>query len=245
MDQQIADKLIVWAERYDNPRYFEEDPIAFPRRFYNMMTTIQPVLGFEGGEWRPSLQDVEIAAVFAAHFAWGRRAMIVRDCSRLFDEMMWRPYDYVMAGDWRSDNTSIHRTVKWSEVAAICRRLRDFYSANDSLETLTAEQTRVRIFGQKEDPKAANKKIWMMRRWMVRDDGLVDLGLWKNSDKRDLVIPLDVHVYRQATELGLTKRRAKDIFTARDITDSFREIFPDDPAKGDFALFGYGVSSNA
>ena len=62
---------------------------------------------------------------------------------------------------------------------------------------------------------------------------------------KHLVIPLDVHVYRQATELGLTKRRAKDIVTARDITDSFREIFPDDPAKGDFALFGYGVSSNA
>jgi uncharacterized protein (TIGR02757 family) len=206
----------------------------FPRKFAEDMA-----------EGRAVLQDVEIAAIFAAHFAWGRRAMIVRDCSRLFDEMMWRPYDYVMAGDWRSDNTSIHRTVKWSEVAAICRRLRDFYSANDSLETLTAEQTRVRIFGQTEDPKAANKKIWMMRRWMVRDDGLVDLGLWKNSDKRDLVIPLDVHVYRQATELGLTKRRSKDIVTARDITDSFREIFPDDPAKGDFALFGYGVSSNA
>ena len=245
MDQQIADKLVAWAERYNNPRYFEEDPKAFPRRFYNMMTTIQPVLGFEGGEWRPSLQDVEISAVFAAHFAWGRRAMIVRDCSRLFDEMMWRPYDYVMAGDWRSDNTSIHRTVKWSEVAAICQRLRDFYTTNSSLESLTAEQTRVQIFGQKDDPKAANKKIWMMRRWMVRDDGRVDLGLWKNSDKRDLVIPLDVHVYRQATELGLTQRRAKDIVTARDITDSFREIFPDDPAKGDFALFGYGVNSNA
>jgi hypothetical protein len=243
MDQQIADKLIAWAERYDNPRYFEEDPIAFPRRFYNMMTTIQPVLGFEGGEWRPSLQDVEISAVFAAHFAWGRRAMIVRDCSRLFDEMMGRPYDYVMAGDWRSDNTSIHRTVKWSEVAAICRRLRDFYTTNSSLESLTAEQTRVQIFGQKDDPKAANKKIWMMRRWMVRDDGRVDLGLWKHSDKRDLVIPLDVHVYRQASELGLTSRRAKDIVTAREITDAFRELFPDDPVKGDFALFGYGVNN--
>ena len=104
---------------------------------------------------------------------------------------------------------------------------------------------RVIIYGQKPDPKAANKKIWMMRRWMIRDDGRVDLGLWKNSDKRDLVIPLDVHVYRQATELGLTRRRSKDIVTARDITDSFREIFPDDPAKGDFALFGYGVKSNA
>ena len=245
MDQVIADKLLFWAERYNNPKYFEEDPIAFPRRFYQMMTTVQPVLGFEGGEWRPCLQDIEIAAVFAAHFAWGRRAMIVRDCSRLFDEMMWRPYDYVMAGDWRNDSTSIHRTVKWSEVAAICKRLKAFYSASDSLEELSADEMRVKIYGQKKDPKAANKKIWMLRRWMVRDDGRVDLGLWKNSDKKDLVIPLDVHVYRQASELGLTKRRSKDIVTARDITDSFRELFPDDPAKGDFALFGYGVNSNA
>lgn len=245
MDQAIADKLTAWAERYNNPRYFEEDPIAFPRRFYQMMTTVQPVLGFEGGEWRPSLQDIEIAAVFAAHFAWGRRAIIVRDCSRLFDEMLWRPFDYVMAGVWRNDSTSIHRTIKWSEVAAICKRLKAFYSSADSLEILSADEMRVKIYGQKADPKAANKKIWMLRRWMVRDDGRVDLGLWKNSDKRDLVIPLDVHVYRQASELGLTKRRSKDIITARDITDSFRELFPDDPAKGDFALFGYGVNSNA
>ena len=245
MDQAIADKLLLWAERYNNPKYFEEDPIAFPRRFHQMMTTVQPVLGFEGGEWRPCLQDIEIAAVFAAHFAWGRRAMIVRDCSRLFDEMIWRPYDYVMAGEWRNDSSSIHRTVKWSEVAAICKRLKAFYSTGSTLEDLSADEMRVKIYGQKADPKAANKKIWMLRRWMIRNDGRVDLGLWKNSSPADLVIPLDVHVYRQATELGLTRRRAKDIVTARDITDSFRELFPGDPAKGDFALFGYGVNSNA
>ena len=286
MDPVIAEKLWNWAERYNNPRYFEEDPIAFPRRFAAHLNPVEPTLGFGGEAGNSCLQDVEIAAVFAAHLAWGRRAMIVRDCSRLFDEMMWKPYDYVMAGDWRSDNSSLHRTVKWSEIAAICARLRAFYRGDiatsstrfgaaplippkqawappsnhaeggrpleegamspegpRSLEQLSAEEMRTIIFGQKEDPKAANKKIWMLRRWMVRDDGKVDLGLWKNCDKRDLVIPLDVHVYRQAVELGLTKRRAKDITTARDITDAFREIFPDDPAKGDFALFGYGVNN--
>ena len=243
MEPAIAEKLWNWAERYNNPRYFEEDPIAFPRRFAAQLNPVEPKLGFGGEAAQVSLQDVETAAVFAAHLAWGRRAMIVRDCSRLFDEMNWHPYDYVMAGDWRDDNTSLHRTVKWSEIAKICARLKEFYGRASSLEELSAEQMRVQVFGQKEDPKAANKKIWMLRRWMVRDDGRVDLGLWKNSDKRDLVIPLDVHVYRQATELGLTKRRAKDILTARDITDSFREIFPDDPVKGDFALFGYGVNN--
>ena len=31
--------------------------------------------------------------------------------------------------------------------------------------------------------------------------------------------------------------------TAKEITDYFNDIFPGDPAKGDFALFGYGVNN--
>ena len=228
MTAKTIAQLREWAETYNDPKYFEEDPIAFPKEFVRRGA---------------SLQDIEIASVFAAHLAWGKRAMIVRDCSRLFDEMLWRPYDYVMAGNYRHDSASVHRTVKWSEVATICKRLREFYSGNDSLEQLSAADMRTQIFGQKKDPKAANKKIWMMRRWMVRRDGKVDLGLWKNSDPAELVIPLDVHVYTQAEALGLCKRRSKDFATALEITDSFREIFPGDPAKGDFALFGYGVNS--
>ena len=77
---------------------------------------------------------------------------------------------------------------------------------------------------------------------MVRDDGKVDLGLWTDTDKKELIIPLDVHVYEQAVANGLTKRKQKDIVTAREITDAFKEIFPDDPCLGDFALFGYGVT---
>ena len=188
------------------------------------------------------MADVEISALLAAHLAWGRRAMIVRDCERMFDEMEWRPYDYVMAGDYRSEDMSLHRTIKWSEFAHICERLRKIYSEKNSLEGLGAGEIRCQVFGQKEDPKAANKKINMMRRWMVRDDGKVDFGLWKGTDKKDLILPLDVHVYTQATELGLTRRRQKDIVTAQEITDAFRGIWPDDPCRGDFALFGYGVT---
>lgn len=228
MTSGLKEQLIDWAEKYNDPVYFDEDPIAFPRRFAR-----------DGA----SLKDIEIASVFAAHFAWGRRAMIVRDCERLFDHMEWRPLDYVMSGDWRDDPVSIHRTVKWSDTAAICRRLKDFYTLEDSLETLSAKQTREVVFGQKPDAKAPDKKINMMRRWLVRDDGKVDLGLWKHTSPSELLIPLDVHVYDQAVALGLTSRRSKDLATALQITDAFREIFPSDPAKGDFALFGYGVNN--
>ena len=191
---------------------------------------------------KASVKDVEVAAVFAAHFAWGRRAMIVRDCGRLFDEMSWKPYDYVMGGEWRCDPSSIHRTVKWSEVAAICSRLKAVYEESPSLESLSQDDIRVRIYGQKPDPKAPNKKINMMRRWMVRDDGKVDLGVWKDTDPACLLIPLDVHVYDEAVALGLTSRKPKDIVTVKEITGVFDDIFPGDPCKGDFSLFGYGVT---
>lgn len=229
LKEETRNKLMDWAAEYNDPVYFQQDPISFPREFVRRGAC---------------LRDVEIAAVFAAHFAWGRRAMIVRDCERLMDEMDWRPADYVMGGEYRDDDTSIHRTVKWSETARICRALKSFYESSDSLETLDAAAMRTEIFGQKADPSAANKKINMLRRWMVRKDGRVDLGLWKNTSPSGLVIPLDVHVYTQAVELGLTQRRQKNLATALEITDVFRGIWPEDPVLGDFALFGYGVTHN-
>ena len=231
MEDKVRQLLVGWAETYNDPKYFEEDPIAFPRRFSELEKA-----------GKCSVRDVEVAAVFAAHFAWGRRAMIVRDCGRLFDEMSWKPYDYVMKGNWRCDPSSIHRTVKWSEVAAICSRLKAVYEELPSLESLSQDEIRVRIYGQKPDLKAPNKKINMMRRWMVRRDGRVDLGLWKDTDPASLLIPLDVHVYDEAVALGLTARKHKDIVTVKEITGVFDDIFPGDPCKGDFSLFGYGVT---
>ena len=231
MDQTVKETLIEWAEKYNDPQYFTEDPIIFPKHFAGK---------YAAGE--AALADVEIAALLAGHLAWGRRAMIVRDCNRMLDEMCWRPYDYVMNGEYRDENVSMHRTIKWHDFAAICRRLKDIYTTTDSIEGMSDMEIRCRIFGQKEDRKAPNKKISMMRRWLVRDDGKVDLGVWKKSDKKGLILPLDVHVYTQATALGLTARKQKDLLTAMEITETFKEIWPDDPCKGDFALFGYGVT---
>ena len=231
MDQSLKETLIGWAEEYNDPKYFQEDPIIFPTRFAQML-----------GKGKASVADVEIAALLSSHLAWGRRAMIVRDCDRMFEEMCWKPYDYVMNGEYRDENVSLHRTIKWSEFAGICDRLRNLYSEKDSLEGLTDMDFRCLVYGQKEDRKAPNKKISMMRRWLVRDDGKVDLGVWRSSDKKKLILPLDVHVYDQASALGLTFRKQKDIVTAQEITDAFREIWPEDPCKGDFALFGYGVT---
>ncbi len=230
-EQEIIELLRSQAASHNDRKHFEEDPIRFPRHFADLYR-----------QGKASLQDVEVAAVIAAHLAWGRRSMIVRDCTRAMDEMNWEPAYYIRSGAYRDDACSLHRTVMWSDFAAICGRLREVYSRMESLEPLTPAEFRTRIYGQKDDPNAANKKIHMLRRWMVRDDGIVDLGLWKSIDKRELVIPLDVHVHRTALNLGITSRKGTDYKTAREITDFLLKVFPDDPVMGDFALFAVAVA---
>ena len=234
------------AEQYNKEEYFTGDPIIFPKHFARIMEGKNGIEGLGGtavlSGRKYTLKDVEIAAVIAAHLAWGRRDMIVRDCKRAFDEMNWEPYKYIMAGNYRCEDASLHRTIKWSEFAAICGRLKEFYTTNDSLESLTPDEIRVQVYGQKSDRKAANKKIHMMRRWMVRNDGIVDLGLWTGTSPASLIIPLDVHVHRSALNMGITTRNSADITTAQEITTFLHRAFPGDPCKGDFALFAYAAS---
>ena len=270
------------AEEYNNPRYFQTDPIAFPKHFlqltqcgsagaqcgsagtqYGSAGAVSGGGAVSGrgavsgaavasgrgeadcaaGEYMYTLKDVEIAGLIAAHLAWGRRDMIVRDCNRAFEEMQWRPLEYVMRGEYRCGQESLHRTIRWSEFAAICARMRVYYAANESVELLTPDQIRVQIYGQSSNPKMANKKIHMFRRWMVRNDGIVDLGLWSHTSPADLIIPLDTHVHASALKLGITTRKSADITTALEITEFLKEAFPDDPCKGDFALFAYAAEN--
>ena len=90
---------------------------------------------------------------------------------------------------------------------------------------------------------SANKRTNMFLRWMVRTNSPVDAGLWTWFSPADLLIPLDTHVLRQAKNFGLiSERSAATEKTARELTDALKRIWPDDPCRGDFALFGTGVS---
>ncbi len=94
-----------------------------------------------------------------------------------------------------------------------------------------------------QDHHSACKRVCMFLRWMVRENSPVDLGLWSDFiDRRTLVVPLDTHVLQEAKKLGLLKSSCASMSAARRLTAALAEAFPDDPSRGDFALFGYGVS---
>ena len=82
---------------------------------------------------------------------------------------------------------------------------------------------------------AACKRFNLFLRWMVRRDG-VDPGGWTAVSPRQLVVPLDTHTIRIGRCLGLTKRVSPGWPMAVEITESLRQIDPDDPVRYDFSL---------
>lgn len=92
---------------------------------------------------------------------------------------------------------------------------------------------------------SANKRIHMFLRWMCRQNSPVDLGLWTWYPQNLLLIPLDVHVMQEATSLELLPQKCTaSRKTAINLTKELEQAFPNDPARGDFALFGLGVAKD-
>jgi uncharacterized protein (TIGR02757 family) len=69
------------------------------------------------------------------------------------------------------------------------------------------------------------------------------MGLWKSVSPASLYIPLDLHVGRTARRLGLLDpaRKTNDRKAALALTERLRELCPEDPARYDLALFGWGM----
>lgn len=95
-----------------------------------------------------------------------------------------------------------------------------------------------------KDTSSSCKRVCMFLRWMVRTDSPVDLGLWADIiDRKTLIIPMDTHVVQEAMRLGLLKSKSTSMTNAIRLSQKLAETFPDDPIRGDFALFGLGVDA--
>ena len=88
----------------------------------------------------------------------------------------------------------------------------------------------------------ALKRVNMALRWLVRNDGIVDMGCWDVIKPSQLFIPMDVHVGNQARALGLLERKANDRKAVMELTALLRDFRPEDPVVYDFALFGIGIT---
>jgi len=248
--------LFQWLEetssRFNQPSFIPDDPISIPHRYV-------------------SKEDIEIAGLFSALLAWGRRSTIIQKAGQLMDLMGDSPHDFIVnhaEKDRRRFMAFRHRTFQPDDILFLLPVLQDYYRTHTSLEEVFA-------FGQNSSDRSAYhgltsfynmvfgrpvvlertrkhiatperhsacKRLNMYLRWMVRrDDNGVDFGIWRNIDPANLIIPLDIHVGNVARRLGLLQRSTNDWNAAIVLTDQLKEFDSADPVKYDFALFGAGV----
>ncbi len=83
------------------------------------------------------------------------------------------------------------------------------------------------------------KRWHMFLRWMVRHDNL-DLGLWHGVERKDLLMPLDIHTFSVGKKLGLITHARYDFKAVLELTQKLKEFDINDPVKYDFALYRIG-----
>ena len=243
MNNELKQLIIRLAEKYETEEFLPADPSSFMHKVegktnqeamvflasclsYGSRKQFFPKIQFmldaakgeidhwvRSGEWKRSIPDSTDCYY---------RLYTCHDMHQLLTAYQTMLTEYGSMKEFVRQNA----TTAIEAVSAICR----FFASHDASKIIP------------KNTSSACKRVCMFLRWMVRNNSPVDLGLWTDIiDRRSLIMPLDTHVVQEAQRMGLLQSRTASMSTARRLTDCMLEIFPDDPLKGDFALFGLGV----
>lgn len=253
-DNDLRELLDSEAVRINSNEFIADDPVQFPRRFSDLRDIEVSALLTSSIAWgnrRMICRDCN-------------RLLALMD-NRPYEFMADGAYEEL------PDDDNIHRTFFNRHLKYYLRGLRRIYSRHGSLqefgraagiadsaapswrliEAVNAElaeanapaadsATASRCLPQNLRTTAL-KRVNMALRWLVRNDGIVDLGVWDVITPAQLYIPLDVHVGDVSRELGLLTRKADDRRSVVELTERLRRYNPVDPCIYDFALFGIGM----
>ena len=245
MTQETRNLLIRYAQQYETARFLEGDPSWWMHQV-------------EGS------RNQEAMAFIASCLSYGSRKQFMQKIGMILSWSKGQVDEWVRQGcfgeHFRCDDTTcfyrlythatMHRFLcAYRQLLLEHGTLGDYVRqrASTGLEAVTAicdwfARHGVSVVVPK-DIQSACKRVCMFLRWMCRTDSPVDIGLWAGFiDRRTLIMPMDTHVLRQSVRLGLLHSKSASMSSARRLTDSLAAIFPGDPLKGDFALFGYGVN---
>ncbi len=253
MSQNVNNLLRQLAEKYEQPDFIYGDPSWFMHQVEGdtnkeIMAFIASAISYGSRkQFMPKIESMMLKTDYCSWLRDGDYEEIVP----LTDECFYRLYTNRMMNDF------LHALALMIEEYGSMRGFMESVRTDGrqlaegmmpALDAVSAITAWFATHGSKgvipKDASSSCKRVCMFLRWMVRDGSPVDLGLWSSIiDKRTLIIPMDTHVLQEANRLGLISSKSTSMAAALKLSARLREIFPDDPVKGDFALFGLGVIS--
>lgn len=176
--KEFLDKKV---KEYNKPSFIIPDPVSIPHKFKRK-------------------QDIEIAAFFAAVFAWGNRTTIINKSTELIKLMDDQPYDFCInhsVAELKNLTAFKHRTFNSTDLLYFISFFHRHYHEYDSLESaffkkkdhsdinavekglnhfynyffsLPDVPTRTVKHIASPNKKSSCKRLNMFLRWMVRKD---------------------------------------------------------------------------
>lgn len=243
IDSSLAELLRSYAAKYETAGFLDGDPSWFMHQVSGTL-------------------NQEMMAFLAMALSYGARSQFLPKIQWFLDMSSGEPDEWVRSGAYAAELSSgdpscfyrLYNKGLMRDFLDACREmllrygsLGEFVPSGDTITAISALCGYFSSHGLSvivpKDTTSSCKRLCMFMRWMVRDGSPVDLGLWSGKiDKRTLIMPLDTHVLTEASRLGLVSSRCASMSAARRLTSALAEVFPDDPLRGDFALFGYGVN---
>lgn len=246
-NKELKDLLEHKFNLYNSTNFIIEDPISIPHA-YNQK------------------EDIEIISFLISIISWGNRKSIIKSGNKLREILGSSPIDFIMRFKEKDLKKIdfVHRTYNKFDLIYFLKSLKNIYKNHDGLENVFSKnlndefmynnisnfrkiffslnhekRTEKHISNPKKN--SACKRINMFLRWMVRNDGVVDFGIWKKIKPSMLSCPLDVHTANIGRKLNLISRKQNDLKTVLELDQKLRSFDKNDPVKYDYALFGMGV----
>jgi uncharacterized protein (TIGR02757 family) len=247
INKELKDLLENKFILYNSTKFIIEDPISIPHA-YNQK------------------EDIEIISFLISIISWGNRKSIIKSGNKLREILGSSPIDFIMRFKEKDLKKIdfVHRTYNKFDLIYFLKSLKNIYKNHDGLENVFSKNLNdefmynnisnfrkiffslnheKRMEKHISNPKknSACKRINMFLRWMVRNDGVVDFGIWKKIKPSMLSCPLDVHTANIGRKLNLISRKQNDLKTVLELDQKLRLFDKNDPVKYDYALFGMGV----
>lgn len=120
MKQELKEKLLLLADKYEVKEFIMDDPIQFPHRYTDKA-------------------DIEISGLIASWIATGNRKAIIKSGDRIDHELFLNaPYRYILSEEWRKYRgvtSSFYRYYSWNDFYILCQTLYAAYREHGDLES--------------------------------------------------------------------------------------------------------------
>ena len=223
MDDRLRHLLISLADRYETAAFLNHDPSWF---MHQMTDT----------------RDQETAAFLAMCLSYGSRRQFLPKIAQLLRMADGKPFDWIAGGGYKKDiyptPQCFYRLYSCDDIYRLLTAIHELFQQYGSLRSM-AKDAATHASAECTDVDS----VLVAFSTFFRERGIKGLvpAPYTSACKRPCMF-LDTHVMQTAARLKIADLKTAGWKAVSLLTTQMSDVFPGDPARADYALYGYDVA---